>query len=45
VSNVSGEEAIECANRLGKRVGEELKNSGVSVRKSGQEISPERILL
>src|SRR5216117_1110034 len=25
VSNVSWEEAIECANRLGKRVGEELK--------------------
>src|SRR5215467_15024952 len=25
VSNVSLEEAIECANRLGKRVGEELK--------------------
>ena len=25
VSNVSWEEAVECANRLGKRVGEELK--------------------
>ena len=25
VSNVTWEEAIECANRLGKRVGEELK--------------------
>src|SRR5437879_9918641 len=25
VSNVSWEEAIECANRLGKRIGEELK--------------------
>src|SRR5437667_12023712 len=25
VSNVSWDEAIECANRLGKRVGEELK--------------------
>jgi len=25
VSNVSWEEVIECANRLGKRVGEELK--------------------
>ena len=28
VSNVSWEEAIECANRLGKRVGEEFENPG-----------------
>ncbi len=36
VSNVSVEEAVECAHRLGKRVGEELKIPVYLVRKSSE---------
>src|SRR6266404_5254152 len=42
VSNVSWEEAIECANRLGKRVGEELKIP-VYLYERQREISRDRI--
>ena len=36
VSNVSWEEAIACAKSLGKRVAEELKIPGLSLRKGGE---------
>jgi glutamate formiminotransferase/formiminotetrahydrofolate cyclodeaminase len=39
VSNVSWEEAIECANRLGKRVGEELKISVYLYEKAAKDKS------
>jgi len=37
VSNVSWEEAIECANQLGKRVGEELKIPAYLYEKAAKE--------
>ena len=40
VSNVSWEEAIECANRLGKRVGEELKIPVYLYERAARDKSP-----
>src|SRR5256885_4709671 len=37
VSNVNWEEAIECANRLGKRVGEELKIPGYLYERAARD--------